>query len=59
MKALPGVYIEDMGMKLGLNGIDNGRLIFTNVVVPRENMLNKFNDVTPEGKFVSETKKVT
>lgn len=59
MKALPGVYIEDMGMKLGLNGIDNGRLIFTNVVVPREAMLNKFNDVTPEGKFVSETKKVT
>lgn len=59
MKPCPGVYIEDMGVKLGLNGIDNGRLIFTNVVVPREAMLNKFNDVTPDGTFVSETKKVT
>ena len=46
MKPCPGVYIEDMGWKLGLNAIDNGRLTFTNVRVPRENMLNKINDVT-------------
>jgi acyl-CoA oxidase len=58
MNACEGVYIEDMGMKLGLNGIDNGRLIFNQVVVPREAMLNKFNDVTPEGKFLSDTPKV-
>jgi acyl-CoA oxidase len=44
-----GVTIEDMGVKLGLNGIDNGRLVFSNVVIPRVNMLNKYNDVTEDG----------
>ena len=28
MKPCPGVFIEDMGVKMGLNGVDNGRLIF-------------------------------
>lgn len=42
-----GVFIEDMGAKFGLNGVDNGRLKFTNVKVPREALLNKFSDVTP------------
>lgn len=36
MKPMPGVFIEDMGVKIGLNGVDNGRLIFTNVVIKRE-----------------------
>lgn len=45
------VFIEDMGMKMGLNGVDNGRLIFNGVRIPRESMLNRFNDVTEEGKL--------
>jgi len=53
MKPMPGVFIEDMGVKIGLNGVDNGRLIFTNVVIKREQMLNKLNDVKPNGEFVS------
>lgn len=57
MKPCTGVMIEDMGVKMGLNGIDNARLIFTNVVVPREAMLNRINDVTADGRFISETKK--
>lgn len=57
LKALPGVYIEDMGVKMGLNGIDNGRLIFTHVKIPRENMLNRFNDVDEQGNFQSDLKK--
>jgi hypothetical protein len=28
MKTCAGVMIEDMGIKLGLNGIDNARLSF-------------------------------
>ena len=28
MQPCPGVTIEDMGHKISLNGIDNGRLIF-------------------------------
>lgn len=42
-----GVFIEDMGAKFGLNGVDNGRLKFTNVVAPRESLLNRYSDVTP------------
>lgn len=36
----PGIFIEDMGAKFGCNGVDNGRLKFTGVRVPRENLLN-------------------
>jgi acyl-CoA oxidase len=49
MKPCKGVMIEDMGFKMGLNGIDNGRLMFSNVVIQREALLNKFNDVTADG----------
>ena len=59
MKPCKGVMIEDMGWKIGLNGIDNGRLMFDHVKIPRENMLNAFNDVTPEGKFVSDIPKAS
>jgi acyl-CoA oxidase len=57
MKPMPGVFIEDMGVKIGLNGVDNGRLIFTNVKIKRDQMLNKLNDVKPDGEFVSKYKK--
>ncbi len=51
---LAGVRIEDTGHKLGLNGVDNGRIWFTQVRVPRENLLNRYADVTPEGEYRSE-----
>ncbi len=35
----PGVTIEDCGRKGGLNGVDNGRLAFRDVRVPREALL--------------------
>ena len=59
MRPCRGVMIEDMGMKIGLNGIDNGRLMFDHVRVPRTAMLNAFNDVTAEGKFVSDIPKAS
>jgi len=49
-----GVRIEDDGAKMGLNGVDNGRLWFDGVRVPREALLNRFADVTPEGVYTSE-----
>ena len=58
MKPMPGVEIVDMGVKMGLNGVDNGKLKFTKVRIPRTNMLNKLNDVTPDGQFKSEQKKL-
>ncbi|MBI1358490.1 MAG: acyl-CoA oxidase [Acidobacteria bacterium] len=48
-----GVRIEDCGEKEGLNGVDNGRLWFDHVRVPRENLLNRFGDISPEGEYVS------
>ena len=46
---LPGVRIEDDGPKMGLNGVDNGRIWFDRVRVPRDALLNQFADVTAEG----------
>ncbi|KAJ7546644.1 hypothetical protein O6H91_08G048700 [Diphasiastrum complanatum] len=48
-----GVRIVDCGHKIGLNGVDNGRIWFDNVRVPQENLLNSVSDVTPEGHYVS------
>ena len=59
MKPCKGVMIEDMGWKIGLNGIDNGRLAFDHVKIPREAMLNAFNDVNEEGKFISDIPKAS
>ncbi|TFV84522.1 acyl-CoA dehydrogenase [Microbacterium sp. dk485] len=51
---LPGIGGEDDGLKGGLNGIDNGRLHFDNVRVPRTNLLNRYGDVAPDGTYTSE-----
>ncbi|MBS2532846.1 acyl-CoA dehydrogenase family protein [Catenulispora sp. NF23] len=52
-RAAPGVVIEDCGPKAGLNGVDNGRLAFDHVRVPREALLNRFGDVAPDGTYSS------
>lgn len=51
---LPGVGGEDDGVKGGLNGIDNGRLHFDHVRVPRFNLLNRYGDVAADGTYSSE-----
>jgi acyl-CoA oxidase len=48
-----GVTIEDCGHKMGLNGVDNGIITFNNVVIPYENMLDKFASVNENGEFES------
>ncbi len=50
---LPGIGGEDDGLKGGLNGIDNGRLHFTGVRIPRTDLLNKYGDVTEDGTYTS------
>lgn len=49
----PGVTTSDHGHKGGLLGVDNGMLEFDNVRIPRENLLNRFADVTDDGTYVS------
>lgn len=50
---LPGVTSEDDGVKGGLNGIDNGRLAFDQVRIPRTNLLNRYGDVAADGSYTS------
>lgn len=50
---MPGVRIEDCGHKGGINGVDNGRLWFDQVRVPRTNLLNRYGDVGPDGAYSS------
>jgi acyl-CoA oxidase len=52
-KLHPGVTIKDCGRKMGLNGVDNGVIYFNQVVIPKENMLDRFASVNEEGKFKS------
>ncbi|CAM3605186.1 acyl-CoA dehydrogenase [Flavobacterium gelidilacus] len=50
---IKGVTIGDCGHKMGLNGVDNGTLSFDNVVIPKENMLDRFASVNEQGEFES------
>ncbi len=50
---LPGVEIEDCGDKMGLQGIDNGRLRFNAVRIPREALLDRYGTVTDAGEYES------
>lgn len=50
---LPGVTTSDCHYKGGLPGVDNGRIVFDHVRVPRENLLNRYADVEPDGSYRS------
>ncbi len=50
---LPGVTIEDCGAKLGLEGVDNGRIAFDHVRVGRDALLDRYATVQPDGAYAS------
>lgn len=52
-KTLPGIEIHDCGHKVGLNGVDNGALRFRSVRIPRDNLLDRFGEVSRDGKYKS------
>lgn len=58
LKVLPGVTVNDMGVKFGMNGVDNAALKFNNVRIPRINMMNRYGDVNEQGKFSSDVKNI-
>jgi len=53
---LPGVGGEDDGVKGGLNGVDNGRLHFDHVRIPRFNLLDRYGSVAEDGTYSSPIK---
>jgi acyl-CoA oxidase len=48
-----GVSIKDCGRKMGLNGVDNGVIYFNQVVIPVDNMLDRFSRINDVGEFES------
>jgi acyl-CoA oxidase len=56
---LDGVRIEDCGPKLGLDGVDNGRIWFDHVRVPRENLLDRYATVSEDGTYHSDIESPT
>lgn len=50
---LPGVGGDDDGLKGGLRGVDNGRLHFDHVRVPRTDLLARYGSVAPDGTYSS------
>jgi acyl-CoA oxidase len=49
----PGVTVGDCGVKGGLAGVDNGRLSFDGVRVPREALLDRYAAVAADGTYSS------
>ncbi len=52
-EVLDGVEIEDCGDKMGLQGIDNGRLRFHAVRIPRTALLDRYGQVSETGEYTS------
>jgi acyl-CoA oxidase len=50
---MPGVTITDDGPKIGLNGVDNGRLSFDQVRIPRDALLDRYAQVNAAGTYFS------
>ncbi|XP_045782603.1 peroxisomal acyl-coenzyme A oxidase 3 [Maniola jurtina] len=53
LKPFPGVIVGDIGEKIGLNGVDNGFVMFNNYPIPKELALDKFGGVDDSGEYKS------
>eukprot|EP00698_Gefionella_okellyi_P011456 TRINITY_DN3020_c0_g1_i4.p1 TRINITY_DN3020_c0_g1~~TRINITY_DN3020_c0_g1_i4.p1 ORF type:complete len:633 (+),score=100.84 TRINITY_DN3020_c0_g1_i4:2322-4220(+) len=53
MRLMEGVEIFDCGHKMGMQGLDNGRIRFTHVRIPRQNLLNRYANVSADGEYSS------
>ncbi|PIE26982.1 MAG: acyl-CoA oxidase, partial [Micrococcales bacterium] len=51
--ARPGITLSDCGRKGGLNGIDNGRIWFDHVRVPRTGLLDRYGSLEKDGNYSS------
>lgn len=53
LRPFPGLLIGDIGGKIGLNGLDNGFMQFKEYRIPRNSLMNKNADISPEGVYKS------
>ena len=52
----PGIVIGDMGAKIGLDGVDNGFMVFRNYEVGKECLMNRNAHVSETGEYVAKIK---
>jgi acyl-CoA oxidase len=50
---MPGITLEDCGPKLGLEGVDNGRISFDGVRVQRDDLLDRYGEIRDDGSYFS------
>lgn len=53
LKPYDRIMVGDIGDKIGLNGIDNGFIMFDNYRIPKDNLLNRTGDVNDDGSYES------
>jgi alkylation response protein AidB-like acyl-CoA dehydrogenase len=53
MEPMPGVRIDDMGHRMGCNGVDNAKIAFDRVRVPLSALLDAHTRVGADGSFAS------
>ncbi|EPR58923.1 acyl-CoA dehydrogenase, middle domain-containing protein [Toxoplasma gondii GT1] len=53
LRVCPGVTIEDMGHRIGCNGVDNAKITFHNVRIPRSHLLDGITKVEADGRVFS------
>ena len=56
---LPGITTSDDKHKGGLGAVDNGRIMFDDVRVPRDNLLDKYGHVDEDGTYSSPIESTT
>lgn len=53
LRPFPRITVGDIGEKIGLNGIDNGFILFDSYRIPKDYLLNRTGDVNDEGEYES------
>lgn len=56
LEPFAGVIVGDLGEKIGLNGLDNGFVSFTNYRIPKHFLLSRTGDISDDGQYISPIK---
>lgn len=56
LEPFAGIIVGDLGEKIGLNGVDNGFVLFNNYRIPKEFLLARNGDVSDDGQYISPIK---